>query len=259
MAVGQNLNTSTINVGGLDIRYFFGGHGDPLVVVHGGGGGADTWLKNAMLLSKRYSVYVPDLPGFGQSQAMEGGFEFARYAQFIEDFAARIGLKRFSLLGHSLGGGIAAAYAIGHPHRVKKLVLVDSLGLGKEITVFARLACWMLGGVGRVILKGIRRLVRLFYAEVKSLRAISGFNLEMGSSLMGLGGQSINFLDGLSRLLVPTLLIWGARDAVVPVVHAYAAMQLIPNCKLKVFNDCGHSVYRQKLKEFCQVLAGFLG
>ncbi len=253
------LKTNTIKVGNLDIRYFSVGEGDPLLIIHGGAGGADTWLANAVELSRRYSIYIPDLPGFGLSQAMAGNFDMERYARFIEDFVVSIGLKRFSLMGHSLGGGIAATYAINYPDRVRKLVLVDSVGLGKEISLWARLPCWMFGSIGKTVLKGLRCLVRIFNVEAGSLRALSGFNIDLGNSLMDLKGQTNNLLDSLTRLFVPTLLVWGANDPVVPVTRGYAASQLIPDCKLKVFHGTGHSAHLTRMKEFCQVLVSFLG
>jgi pimeloyl-ACP methyl ester carboxylesterase len=230
-----------------------------LVVVHGGGGGAETWLTNAAHLAKKYSVYIPDLPGFGLSQAMEGEFEIPRYAQFIEEFVTAVGLKNFHLVGHSLGGGIAGTYAINYPQRVKKLVLVDSLGLGKEIAVWARVSCWMLGSTIKTVLKGVRWLVKLLYSPVESLRAISGFNVGVGRSMMTLQGQRINVVDGLSQLMIPTLVVWGDQDPVVPVSHGYSAATVIPNCELEVFRDCGHSVHIQRSQEFSQALVGFLG
>jgi pimeloyl-ACP methyl ester carboxylesterase len=255
----KGLRSKHIRLGKLNIRYFQGGQGDPLVVVHGGGGGADTWLSNAENLSKKYTVYVPDLPGFGLSQAMEGDFEIARYAHFIEEFVAAVGLKSFNLMGHSLGGGIAGTYAIKHPQRVRKLVLVDSLGLGKEIAMWARVSCWMLGSAVRATLQAIRFLAKLLYSPLESLRAISGFSVGVGRSLMTLQGQKINLMEGLSQLLVPTLVVWGKQDPVVPISHGYNAACRIPNCRLEVFQDCGHSVHIQRTEEFCYALTGFLG
>jgi pimeloyl-ACP methyl ester carboxylesterase len=81
----------------------------------------------------------------------------------------------------------------------------------------------------------------------------------IGKSIMTLNGQTTVLLSRLSELQVPTLLVWGAKDSIVPVTHAYAASQLIPDCQLQVFKDCGHSVYKQRVQEFSQLLVRFLG
>ncbi len=127
-----------MKVGKLDIHYLTGGHGDPLVVIHGGGGGARAWMENMAELSENYTTYVPDLPGYGFSQPIEGDYYIPELVEFVDDFANNLGLKSFHLMGHSLGGGIALHYALRFPHKIKKLVLVSSMCLGKEIALWVR-------------------------------------------------------------------------------------------------------------------------
>jgi len=133
----NNISSQQIKVGKLNIRYFTGGQGEPLILLHGGGGGAEGWLQNATELGKRYSIYVPDLPGFGRSQPIDGDQGMSEFVQFVEDFTHSLGLKHFHLVGHSIGGGIALHYALKFPYKIGKLVLVSSVGQDTILVNFA--------------------------------------------------------------------------------------------------------------------------
>src|SRR4030042_7217600 len=135
----NNIRNKKIQVGRTEINYFTGGYGNPIVVIHGGGSGARSWLKNAEELSKSYRVYIPDLPGFGESQQMSDGFSMHEYVSFVDDFTWALGLERFHLVGHSIGGGIALHYAFQNPGKVTGLVLVDSFCLGIEVALWIRI------------------------------------------------------------------------------------------------------------------------
>jgi len=258
----SNLRSERIKVDKLDISYLTGGQGDPLVVIHGGGDSGKAWLQNAVELSKHYCVYVPDLPGFGHSQSINDKFRLPEFVAFVEDFSNSLSLKRFHLIGHSLGGSIALYYTLKYPHKIDRLVLVSSLCLGKEIALWARILTRLICPIGEValsILKAGRCVGRLFHAPFEFADTHSRVKISIGKSIMTLKGQTTVLLSQLSELLVPTLLVWGAKDSIVPVSHAYAAAQLIPDCQLHVFKSCGHSVYKQKLLQFSQLLANFLG
>ncbi|TET42714.1 MAG: alpha/beta fold hydrolase [Dehalococcoidia bacterium] len=259
----NKIHSKQVKVGKLDIRYLNGGEGDPLIVIHGGGGGASAWLQNAMDLSRYYTVYIPDLPGFGHSQSMSDNFSLSEFVAFLEEFSHNLGLKHFHLMGHSIGGCIALDYALKFPHKVRRLVLVSSFCLGKEIALWVRFLSHpafgrSLGEAALAILKAARWLVRLFCGSFQFVNPVSRLKIDIGKSSMTLKGQTRVLLSRLSELTVPTLLVWGAKDGIVPVSQAYAATQLIPNCQLQVFEGCGHSVYKQKAKEFSQLLASFL-
>lgn len=133
-----SIESKRVRVGELDIHYYRGGQGDPLVVIHGGANGAKAWMKNIRELSRKYTVYVPDLPGYGLSQSIEGDYFIPELVDFIDKFSHSLGLRNFHLVGHSLGGGIALSYALKFPYKVTKLVLVSSLCLGKEIALWVR-------------------------------------------------------------------------------------------------------------------------
>jgi len=259
----NNIHSKKIKVGELDIHYLTGGHGEPLVVIHGGGGGAEGWLQNVTELCKRYSIYVPDLPGFGRSQPIDGDHGMSEFVQFVEDFIHSLGLKRFHLVGHSIGGGIALDYALKFPHKIGKLVLVSSMCLGKDIALWVKILSSTiffrsLGIAAVAILKVIKWLVNLVYAPLKFVNPLPRAKLNLGKSIATLEEQATVVMNQLSELIMPTLLVWGANDSIVPVSHAYAAAELIPDCQLHVFEGCGHSVYKQKIKEFSHLLTKFL-
>ncbi len=260
----SNIRSHKIKIDGLDIHYYRAGQGDPLVVLHGGGGDARTWLNNIEVLSNNYAVYAPDLPGYGGSQPLNGDYYIPELAEFVESFSDNLGLESFHLVGHSLGGGVALNYALESPHKIKKLVLVSSLCLGREIALWVRLLSIpaLLRSIGTIImavLRAIKWLVKKLLAPVEFVMPFSPASVNLGGSVTTFKEQTLVLANRLSEIMVPTLLVWGARDPIVPVRHAYAAAQLIPDCQLKVFEDRGHNVHRDEVNEFSRLLASFLG
>lgn len=257
-----NIRSEKINVGGLDIRYITGGQGDPLIIVHGGSDGARAWMGNIRILSRQYTIYVPDMPGFGMSQPIEGNYSIPDMVSFVDHFASSVGLKSFYLMGHSLGGGIALHYTLKYPEKIRKLVLVSSLCLGKEIAWWIRLFSLpvisrSLGKSVITVFKGIKYIARHF-GPWELVEPVTKTSVHIGSYISTMTEQTIVLLSQLPKIMVPTLVLWGERDPIVPFAHAYAAAELIPDCQVKVFNNCGHSVYRDHLKEFSNTLARFL-
>ncbi len=259
-----DLRPESIKVGHLDIHYLAGGEGEPLIVIHGGGDSGRAWRRNAAELSKYYQVYIPDLPGFGRSKAISEDFDLSSYVTFVEDFSRSLGLGHFHLLGHSLGGGIALHYALNFPHKIKRLVLVSSLCLGEEIAFWARIfSLPMFYRIAKKtvvgVFKAIGWLVRKLNCPLGKITPPSLLRMSIGKSIMTIKGQTNVLVNQLSELLMPTLLIWGARDPIVPVRHAFVAAERIPNCQVRIFQDSGHSVYRQRINEFSDMLVRFLG
>ena len=116
------IHKKRIKIGELDIHYLTGGQGTPLIVIHGGSGGAKAWLKNMAELAANYTVYAPDLPGFGHSQSIDGDYFIPELTEFVDKFSQALGLDSFHLMGHSFGGGIVLHYALKFPQKIKKLV-----------------------------------------------------------------------------------------------------------------------------------------
>ncbi len=198
---------------------------------------------------------------------MDGDYYIPELVEFVEEFSDSIGLSRFHLIGHSMGGAIALTYTLKYPRKVEKLVLVSSLCLGKEIALWVRFLS--IFAIGRTVGKAIHTMFRGIkwiadsalppVLQVKFVNPVSTISLNLGSKVANSREQVTVLADRLCEITVPTLVVWGARDPVLPVSQAYAAARLIPNCQVKVFADCGHSVYRQRAREFSALLGGFLG
>jgi pimeloyl-ACP methyl ester carboxylesterase len=195
----NEVQGKTIKVDGRDVHYYTAGQGDPLVVVHGGGGDARTWWGNIIELSEKYTVYAPDLPGYGGSQPLEGNYYIPELSRFIGSFATNLGLERFNLVGHSMGGGIALDYALRAPHKIKKLVLVSSLCLGREIAFWVRLFSIpaLLRSIGALtisVLKGIKWLAeRMNPAEF--IMPLSPAAVTIGGNITTIKQQSMVLED----------------------------------------------------------------
>ena len=256
------MQSKTTKVGELNIHYYSGGQGRPLIVVHGGGIGAKSWIEPVRELLKHYRVYVPDLPGFGKSQSLKEEFHITEVAAFINNFADSLGINNFDIVGHSIGGGIALNYAFKFPERVRKLVLVSSFCLGNEVALWIRLATLQ---IFTPLAKFVHSAFKAIGWVIRSLRIPFEFNnplprvkLEIGRRLTTLKGQNGVLFDRLAELTMPTLLVWGSKDGIVPVSQAYAAAKVIPDCYIHVCEGVGHGLYRHENSEFSQLLMGFL-
>jgi len=252
----------TITIKGLEVHYLVAGRGLPLVLIHGYGGEANKWQQNITVLSEKYTVYAPDLPGFGDSQPLEGTYYIPELVEFVENFVASLGLKNFYLVGHSLGGGIAVNYALKNPSHITKLVLVDSLCLGKEIAWWIRLLSRPARAIGAPLLllfKGIKWLGQKLLVPFEFVSPISQSSINLGSCIASFRQQTTIVANRLSELVMPTLLVWGDADPIIPVKHAYAAVKIIPDCRLKVFDNTGHNIYRDNPQALSHTLQEFFG
>ncbi len=233
-----------------------------MIILHGGGDGARSWEHNAKGLAEYYSVFIPDLPGFGKSQSMGEKFNINDFVRFVDEFSDSLGITRFNLAGHSIGGDVALRFALRHTHKVKSLVLINSWGLGKDIALWLRVMshpflCDTLGEFCIAVTHGIKRLSRALLGLSLPVNFYNRLQIDIGRSMVNLKGQSDVMLQRLSDLLMPTLLICGGKDPVVPAYQSYAAAQIISDCKLHVFQDCGHSVYKQRPDDFNRILHNF--
>ncbi len=259
----NKIQNKTIKIDGLDIHYYIAGQGEPLVAIHGGGGDARTWRRNISELSNKYTVYAPDLPGYGGSQPLSGSYFIPELSDFVEKFTRELGLEKFNLVGHSLGGGIALNFALKCPAKIKKLVLVSSLCLGSEIAFWVRffsLPAFIrsLGTVITALLKAIKWFIK-HINPTEYIMPLTPASMAVGVRISNLRSQTLVLEQRLPEVKMPTLLIWGGRDPVVPVKQAYRASKAIPNCRVEVFKNRGHNVHRDELKKFTGIVTDFLG
>ena len=229
------------------MRYYQGGQGEPLLIIHGGNSHALAWTKKITELSRNYTVFVPDLPGFGMSQAIKGNYYIPEIAEFIEAFTCTIGLDSFHLMGHSVGGAVVTSYALQFPKKVKRLVIIDSMCFGQEIALWVRMfstpsMCYSIGRALTSIFKGTKWMAEAMFRSTEFIIPFSEASLIIGVSAVNLKTQSMVLFHRLSEITTPTLVVWGNNDRIVPVKQAYAAASVIPDCQLMVLKG-GHSAY----------------
>jgi pimeloyl-ACP methyl ester carboxylesterase len=269
-----------ITVGDLKTRYWaLGDKGTTVVLIHGLGGSADVWMHNVQTLASQHRLYVPDLAGFGASDQPGPSFSPFDYARFLDDFMSLLHIHRPSLVGQSLGGGIALHYALRFPENVNKLVLVDSAGLGREVVWTLRLMSLPL--LGELCSYPTRKGVELFFKFAVRNRALitkdfvelyyhffsrpgfQSFLLRMLRRIVTVRGARKEILtplvDNLEKIKQPVLIIWGEKDRVLPLKHGYFAKEKLPNATLEIMEECGHLPFFERPDAFNRLVLTFLG
>ncbi len=266
-----------VDVGGVKTHYVAAGEeGPPLLLIHGLGASVITWRDNIGPLSRRFSVYALDLPGHGDTDKPDLDYNLKTFVDHNLGFMESLGLERVSIAASSAGGAIAMRLALDHPDRVDKLVLVDSVGLGRDISIYVRLVS--LPFMGKILessrVGGTRfMLYNVFYdsrfvvdgllQELYRSRQMPGAkeavvrSVRNGVSLGGIRKRFV-FLDRLREIKAPLLVVWGAQDQILPVAHAYDALKAAPHTSLKVFDQCGHWPHMEKAQEFNDLVSSFL-
>lgn len=266
-------------VRGFTVRYWkVGQSGSPLILIHGLGASAEIWMHNIESLSQNYTVYVPDVVGFGRSEKPSGSFSPVDLMRFIGNFMDELGIGRAHLVGQSLGGGIALHTVLQFPEKVDKLVLVGSAGLGREVIYSLRLMS--LPVIGELLSRPSRTGVKIFFSlAVKNRSVLTKDFLETYYQLFRLPGAQqfllktvrgivdikggkeeaiLPITKNLHKITRPALIIWGKQDRVLPVQHAQFAHENLPNSKLYLFDSCGHVVNLERPQEFNRIVLEFL-
>jgi pimeloyl-ACP methyl ester carboxylesterase len=288
----RTLRSGFLQMGALRVHHTHGGRGSPVLFIHGlGSSGYIEWRFNLEVASAAHRVYAPDLPGFGRSEKPRARYGVPYFTRFIERYMEGRGLRSAAVVGASLGGRIALELALENPRLVRKLVLVNTLGLGRP-NVHVSYGLVTIPRVGEALMKVtrnalnwapsqmIRRVAARYIGSssdlnrtmddayidnLRELYAAAGYHdayLATVRSLMTpkalLGGQ-YDLTNRLNELKVPVQLIWGANDPLFPVAHATRAHSLIKNSKLAVIEGAGHTPQAERPEEFNRVLHKFLG
>jgi pimeloyl-ACP methyl ester carboxylesterase len=253
-----------------------------VLLVHGVTGYAEQWGRVMPLLAGRgLAVLAPDLVGHGHSAKPRGDYSLGAYASGLRDLVVALGHERVTVVGHSLGGGIAMQFAYQFPERTERLVLVSSGGLGREVSLLLRAATLPGAGLalplltspparraGTVAGGALRRLGRLRATDVVEIGAGFG-SLADGEARQAFlhtlravvepAGQRISAVDRLYLAeAVPSLVVWGARDPIIPAAHARVAHAAMPGSRLAVLEDAGHFPQLEQPEAFAAVLGAFL-
>jgi pimeloyl-ACP methyl ester carboxylesterase len=271
-----------ITVDGVETQYLEAGAGPPLLLLHGHEQSAASWRWVISALARTHRVLALSLPGHGQSAPAAGRYApGADLAPFVAAFLADVGVESpLDVVGHSAGGAITLRLTLADPTRIRTLTLVDSAGLGREVhpllaldtlPVVGELAVMISrmpgGDVARTSMSTAMlfaqpsRIPAEFVAEQHALARRPGqleASTAMVRALFGPNGQRQILLDQLPALSTPTLVIWGARDYLLPVHQARAAVKVLPHGQLAVFPDCGHLPHIEQPDRFAAVLGDWL-
>jgi pimeloyl-ACP methyl ester carboxylesterase len=259
------------------------GAGPALLLIHGVGDNSTTWNSVHAKLAQRFTVIAPDLLGHGESDKPRADYSLAAFANGMRDLLAALGIDRVTIVGHSLGGGIAAQFAYQYPHMVERLVLVSSGGVTKDVSIALRMAAAPMGSealaalrlpgalpalqlagraaktlfgstkYGRDLPDGLRLLARL-----ADPAALSAFSRTLRAVVDG-QGQVVTMLDR-SYLMpsVPKQIIWGEDDFVIPVSHARIAHAAMPDSRLDIFEGSGHMPFHDHPDRFVEIIERFV-
>jgi pimeloyl-ACP methyl ester carboxylesterase len=278
---GPEAEGESIVLHGHRVTYRSAGSGPALLLLHGVAGSGRTWDDVVPWLAEDHFVIAPDLLGHGASAKPRGDYSLGAYASGARDLLSALGFDSATVVGHSLGGGIAMQFAYQFPERVERLVLVSSGGLGREVSLLLRAAAlpgaewvlpvlagarldaagaWIGRQLGRVGLRPASDLDEMArgFASLSDGAAREAF-LHTVRAVIDVGGQRVDASDRLYLAAgLPSLLIWGSRDRIIPVDHGYAAHEHMPGSRLEVFPDAGHFPHRDDPHRFVSVLREFM-
>ncbi|HEU4540361.1 MAG TPA: alpha/beta fold hydrolase [Jiangellaceae bacterium] len=276
------MTQATVTIHGHELSYFDGGSGPVVLFIHGILGSYRNWSHLIDRMDETQRVIVPDLFGHGASAKPVGDYSLGAHAGTMRDLLDRVGIDRVTVVGHSLGGGIAMEFYYLFPERVDRLVLVSSGGLGREVNPILRSATlpgaeWVLPVIasdwvrGKVEAAG-RAASRVGWKPGKDITAIwQGFSslgdresrrafLATTRAVIDPGGQTVSAHDYLPDVLpIPTLVVWGSRDRMIPAWHAITAQRSIPGCRVELFEGAGHFPHLDEPDRFADVLREFIG
>jgi len=261
----MGVRPRTIKLHKMKLYYLEAGQGTHLILLHGLGGSSLGWILNIKPLQERFHVLAPDQIGSGRSDKPLLSYRISLMAEYLFEFFSSLKISRVILIGSSMGGWLAAHFTANYPDMVKKLVLVDSAGyaLDKPLSAGEREL------LNAVTLSSIRAFTQqLFFCP--DFIEDAGLKMRLRMKLNSHEPYVIDrFLDSIDRkqdvvdqqisqIKVPTLIIWGKEDQVVPVAHAFRFHQEIRGSKLVVFDQCGHVPQVEKAARFNQEVLNFL-
>jgi pimeloyl-ACP methyl ester carboxylesterase len=222
------VSRQIINVDGLPVRYEVAGEGEAVIFVHGLAGSSKWWARTIPAIAQHYRVYLVDLPGFGAMRRLGRQFQLLQAAAWLDRWRQALGLEAFSLVGHSMGGYVCMALAAQQPERVRRLVLVASIGIP-----FERAVAQLLWPTALALV----RTTPAFWPTLlyDGLCAGTPMILRAAHQIVALDARPL--LPGVKS---PTLLIWGEQDDLVPLRFGQQLHALLPEARLFVIKHANH-------------------
>ncbi len=276
-----DLAPHTVALHGHELSYVDSGSGPVVLFIHGILGSQLQWSHLVDKIDDDRRVVVPDLFGHGDSAKPTGDYSLSSHAATLRDLLDHLGIERVTLVGHSLGGGIAMQFYYLFPDRVDRLVLVSSGGLGREVNLVLRSAT--LPGAEQVLSviasdpvldrvealgRGARKVGWRPGADIGAIwRSFTSLGdresrrafLATTRAVIDFGGQSISAHDHLSAVTAPpTLIVWGSKDRMIPAWHALSAQRALPECRVELFEGAGHFPHLDDPDRFARVLREFM-
>jgi pimeloyl-ACP methyl ester carboxylesterase len=269
-----------ISIHGHGVAYRMEGNGPALLLLHGIAGSSRTWRDVIPRLTDRFTVVAPDLMGHGQSEKPIGDYSLGGFATGIRDLLEVLDIDRASVIGQSFGGGVAMQLAYQHPERCERLVLVDSGGLGREVNWMLRVMAlpgseylmplvfpgfvrdWGDSLLRTITNRGVRlgRIAEMWsaYASLAEAESRQAFARTI-KAVIDPGGQTISAMDRLYLASsMPTLIVWGDQDDIIPVSHAYSAHEAVPGSRLVIIEGVGHFPLIEAPEQFVDALVDFI-
>jgi pimeloyl-ACP methyl ester carboxylesterase len=266
---------------GHRVAYRLAGSGPPILLIHGVTSSSATWEQVGPLLARNHTVLAPDLLGHGQSAKPRGDYSMGAFASGVRDLVVALEIEPATVVGHSLGGGVAMQYTYQFPERSRRLALVSSGGLGRQVHGFLRAATLPGSEVVLPLLAGTRALA----AGRAVGRALDRLGVQLGTDAMEIArghaslgdpetraafvqtlrasiepaGQRVSGTDRLYLATqLPLLIIWGSHDRVIPIGHGRRAQALVPGSRLEEFQRSGHFPHLDEPQRFVTTLEDWI-
>jgi pimeloyl-ACP methyl ester carboxylesterase len=268
---------------GYKRAYRIAGSGPAILLIHGIGDNSTTWNAIQAKLAQRFTVIAPDLLGHGRSDKPRADYSVAAYANGMRDLLSVLEIERVTVVGHSLGGGVGMQFAYQFPHLVERLILVGAGGVTKDVNVALRLASLPMGSealallrlplvlpvlqtAGKILGKALgttglgndlANVLRIL-DDLPEPTASSAFTRTL-RAVVDWRGQIVTMLDRCYLTqAIPVLIVWGTRDVVVPVRHAWMAHSAMPGSRLEIFEGSGHFPFHDDPARFIDVVQRFI-